>query len=133
LDGAEHFSLFPSCDVGEFRELEVYRRAAALAHELQRSVTPWPSFEKWSVGLQLVRAADSIGANIAEAEGRYGPADQRRLFFIARGSAFELQHWLDRAANSDMAVPPQAITEAGEIGRMLNGLLQRLPHHRTKD
>ena len=122
--------------VGEFQGLEVYRRAAALAHELQRAVGRWPAFEKWSIGLQMVRAADSIGANIAEASGRFGPADQRHLFFIARGSAFELQHWLDRAANTDLPIPARAITEAGEVGRMLNGLTRSLPRHqspRTRD
>jgi four helix bundle protein len=30
----------------------------------------WSSFDRWTVGQQMVRSADSIGANIAEAAGR---------------------------------------------------------------
>jgi four helix bundle protein len=84
--------------VGGFRGLEVYRRVAALADQLHSEAVAWPLFEKRTIGEQIIRAADSVGANLAEAEGRYGPADQGRLLFIARGSALELQHWLERAA-----------------------------------
>jgi four helix bundle protein len=84
----------------------VYRPAAALPDELRRLIG-WPSFDRWTVGQQLVRAADSVGANLAEGCGRAHKPGQRRLCFIARASAWELEHWLDRAR---------------ELSRMLNGL-----------
>src|ERR1700704_3552983 len=66
-----------------FRDLAVYRKAAEFSGEIHASVSRWESFDRGSVGIQLVRSADSVGANIAEALGRRGTADQRRLLFIA--------------------------------------------------
>jgi four helix bundle protein len=106
--------------------LAVYQRSVGLADELHRVVWSWRSFDRWSVGMQAVRAADSIGANLAEASGRRTDADQRRLLIVARGSAFELQHWLARARRRDLPVPPKAQARADELGRMLNGLIKRL-------
>jgi four helix bundle protein len=112
-----------------FRGLEVYRRVAALADQLYAEAVTWPLFERRTIGEQLVRAADSVGANLAEADGRYGPADQRRILFIARGSALELQHWLERASARRLPIPTAAMKEATEVGRMLNGLIRKLPRH----
>jgi four helix bundle protein len=57
----------------------------------------WNVFARDTVGKQLVRAADSIGANIAEGTGRGTFVDNRRFVRIARGSLNETQHFLRRA------------------------------------
>ena len=110
--------------VGSFRDLAAYRRASAFADALHSVVWRWSSFDRWTVGVQLVRAADSVGANIAEAEGRATAADERRFLIVARSSALEVQHWLDRAEARGLPLPPRAMHEAGELGRMLNGLIK---------
>ena len=106
--------------------MAVYRRAVALADAIAAAVLCWPSFHRWTVGVQLVRAADSVGANIAEANGRAANPDQRRLLVIARGSLYETQHWLDRAQARGLECPPDATGTAAEVGRMLNGLVRSL-------
>jgi four helix bundle protein len=112
-----------------FRDLDVYLRAVSLAHELYRAVAPWPSLDRWTVGVQMIRAADSVGANLAEGSGRFGYADQRRFLFIARGSACELQHWLEQAQARKLSCPDNALDEAAEVTRMLNGLIRNIPSH----
>jgi four helix bundle protein len=110
--------------VGAFRDLAVYRRSVELSDALFACVARWDSFARWTVGLQMVRSADSVGANIAEAAGRESNADQRRFLIVARASSLELQHWLDRASERGLPIPTEAERDAHEIGRMVNGLVK---------
>jgi four helix bundle protein len=80
-----------------FERLRVYQIAEKLADEVWDIVVRWDSFAKDTVGKQLVRSADSIGANIAEGCGRRSFQDNRRFIRIARGSLNECKHWLRRA------------------------------------
>ena len=80
-----------------FEGLQVYQLAERLADKIWSVVAGWNDFAKDTVGKQLVRAADSIGANIAEGSGRGSFQDNRRFIRIARGSLNETQHWLRRA------------------------------------
>jgi four helix bundle protein len=91
---------------------------------MYESVKEWSSFDRWSIGVQLVRAADSVGANIAEAVGRWHPKDKRRLLLIARASLYEVEHWLLRARARGLAVvaPDEQLDE---LGRTLGGLVRR--------
>jgi four helix bundle protein len=113
-----------TCRVGTFRDLAVYRRSVLLSDALHRCVAGWSSFDRWTVGVQLVRSVDSIGANIAEAAGRESNPDQRRFLVTARASVLEVQHWLDRARERGLPIPPDAERDAVEIGRMVNGLVK---------
>ena len=81
----------------KFTDLRVYQLAEELADLIWTVVVPWDSFSKDVVGKQLCRAADSIGANIAEGVGKKSYPEQRRFTLIARGSMYETQHWLRRA------------------------------------
>jgi len=80
-----------------FENLEVYQLAEKLADEVWAIVVGWPNLSKDTVSKQIVRAADSIGANIAEGSGRGSSQDNRRFVRIARGSLNETRHWLRRA------------------------------------
>lgn len=57
------------------------------------------------MGKQIVRAADSIGANIAEGTGRGSFQDNKRLARMARGSLNETQHFLRRAFRRKLLRP----------------------------
>ena len=54
-----------------FEDLRVLQAAEVFADDIWREVVRWDSFAREVVGGQLARAADSIGANIAEAFGRF--------------------------------------------------------------
>ena len=81
----------------DFERLEVYKLSEKLADEVWDIVAGWKSFPRMTVGRQLVRAADSIGANIAEGVGRGSFKDNRRFVKIGRGPLYEVKHWLRRA------------------------------------
>lgn len=80
-----------------FENLVVYKLAERLADDVWEIVVEWPILARDTVGKQLVRAADSIGANIAEGDGRGTFQENRRFNRIARGSLYETKHWLRRA------------------------------------
>ena len=80
-----------------FENLEVYRLAEDLADAIWNLVIEWDEFARRTVGGQLVRAADSIGANIAEGTGRGSYKDNRNFARIGRGSLNETRHFLRRA------------------------------------
>jgi four helix bundle protein len=109
-----------------FRELVAYRLAAELGDQLARDVAAWESFERWSTGIQLVRSVDSIGANIAEALGRWHTKDRRHLLIVARGSLYETEHWLIRAEARGLMREGTAAA-LDEVARALNGLIKRAP------
>ena len=81
----------------QFEQLEVYQISEVLSDKIWEIVGEWKSFEKDTIGKQLVRSSDSIGANIAEGTGRGSFGDNKRFAKIARASLFETKHWLRRA------------------------------------
>jgi four helix bundle protein len=81
----------------QFESLKVYQLSERLADEIWIVVERWHILARDTVGKQAIRAADSIGANIAEGSGRGSFLDNRRFVRMARGSLHETQHWLRRA------------------------------------
>ena len=85
-----------------FEHLDVYHLAERLSDEVWSIVKTWRGVPRDTVGKQLVRAADGIGANIAEGSGRGTFADNARFIDMARGSLYETRHWLRRAFQRDL-------------------------------
>jgi four helix bundle protein len=81
----------------QFENLQVYQLAEKLADEIWDVASEWRVIARDTLGKQMIRAADSIGANIAEGAGRGLGADNRRFIRVARGSLHETRHWLRRA------------------------------------
>jgi four helix bundle protein len=80
-----------------FENLRIYQLSELLADEIWEIAGRWKPLARDTVGKQIVRAGDSIGANIAEGSGRGSSQDNRRFIRMARGSLYETQHWLRRA------------------------------------
>ena len=93
-----------------FEKLAVYQLSEKTADLVWEIVKSWDGLARDTVGKQLIRAADSIGANIAEGEGRGSFKDNQRFVRIARGSLNETKHWLRRAYNRKLLSAEQIAT-----------------------
>ncbi len=80
-----------------FENLRVYQLSEELCDEIWAIVQSWEQLAKITVGSQMVRSADSVGANLAEGSGRGSNQDYKRFIKISRGSLYETRHWLRRA------------------------------------
>jgi four helix bundle protein len=112
-----------------FQELRVYQLSEQLADDIWKIVEGWNFFAKDTIGKQIVRSADSIGANIAEGVGRGSFQENRRFIKIARGSLNETQHWLRRAYTRNLLTTEQinAIkTIINELAPKLNSYLNSI-------
>lgn len=121
-----------------FEELQVLRLAEAICDEIWRQVTTWKEFQRQVVGGQLARAADSIGANIAESYGRFHYGEKINFLYFARGSLFETKYWLNRCAARNLMPSNQVqdyIIKLTDLARQLNafaGNLKAQRHDSTK-
>jgi four helix bundle protein len=84
----------------------------------------------------LARAADSIGANIAEAFGRFHFGEKLQFLYYARGSLFETKYWLNRALKRQLMNGEQVNTYATQLtslARQLNAFAGGLKTQRKSD
>ncbi len=72
-----------------FQDLEVYRRASELFPKVYRLVRTWDHIDQREIGSQMIRAANSIHANIAEGYAKT-PNDFKRYLNNAIGSTNEM-------------------------------------------
>ncbi len=105
--------------------MAVYQKAeiwAGLAEEFGKRS---PARTSYGMVDQLLRAANSIPLNVAEGLGRWGIADRKRFFQIARGSVFEcvpILSFLLRRKIITKAEYDNAYQILDQLGRMLTTL-----------
>lgn len=117
-----------------FEKLHVYNLSEKLADSVWDIVIQWNRFQMETVGTQLVRAADSIGANIAEGAGRGSYKDNKKFILIARGSLYETKHFLRRAYKRKLLTQTQtdALAEiTDELPPRLNVYLKSIGKIKT--
>ncbi|OQW55921.1 MAG: hypothetical protein A4S17_01050 [Proteobacteria bacterium HN_bin10] len=112
-----------------YRELEVWARAMDAAEAAYALVRQFPKQEEYRLTAQLIRAAVSIPANIAEGHARGTRKDYAHFISIARGSAAELETLLllaGRAKFASEGAIASLLEEVERVSRMLNRLHTRL-------
>ena len=115
--------------VRSYRDLMVWQKGMTLAASVYRLTRRFPKYEEYRISSQMVRAATSVPANIAEGHGRGTRKDYMRFVSTAKGSLAELETFLLLASELELA--PRAelesiLSQAEEIGRMLTTLKARL-------
>ena len=109
-----------------FQDLTVWREAMGLVEDVYRVTSRFPVQERYGLTGQLRRAAVSIASNIGEGKRR---RRQRALHYhldIALGSQGEVEVQLEiarRLGFIDERDYSGLIDRAGQVGRMLHGLI----------
>ena len=110
-----------------FRQLGLWQKAQSFAVEIARLMDGLPSRRSSEVaGRQLVRAATSIPANIAEGHGRFTLPAYRNHLSIAKGSACEAQSWLDLLSRLGYLDGEMAQRLDGLCGELIAALTRRI-------
>jgi four helix bundle protein len=76
---------------------DVYQLSMVFSQKIWDLVMFWPNFAKETNGKQIVRASDSVSANLKEGFGRYFYKDRNLYYVYSRGSLFETHCWLEKA------------------------------------
>jgi len=101
----------------------------SLAREIYAAADRMPKREEFRLTSQMIRAAISIPANIAEGHARATRKDYAHFISIARGSNAELETLILLAEDSKLLPSDAAqplLSSAEEVGRMLRRLHERL-------
>ena len=113
----------------DFRNLAVWHKSHDLALEVDAFSEMLQKSRRFQLRDQLVRAAYSVPANIAEGCGRTGDREFRRFVRVALGSASELEYHLLLARDLGLLPDSEFLRLSGlaaEVKRMLSGLAARL-------
>ncbi len=113
----------------KFEELKILQKAEDVTDGIWKQVIHWDPFIRDVIGKQLASAADSIGANIAEAFGRYHYGEKVQFLYYARGSLFETKYWLNRVKERELMTENQVKTfssRLSELARQLNTFISDL-------
>lgn len=116
-------------DIRSYRDLIVWQKAMSLAAETYRLSRLLPREEEYRLTSQMLRAAASVPANIAEGHGRGTRKDYAKFVSIARGSLAELETFILLALDVKLLAANQtmsAMSLAEEVSKMLAVLLKRL-------
>jgi four helix bundle protein len=117
----------------KFGELKILKAAEDVSDEIWKQVIHWDPFVRDVVGKQLAKAADSIGANIAEAFGRFHYGEKVQFLYYARGSLFETKYWLNRSNEREL-IPERQTKEyaqqLSELARQLNTFISNMKAQR---
>jgi four helix bundle protein len=115
--------------VRQFRDLQVWQKAMALARDVYLVSQKFASVEKFGMTSQIRRAAVSVPSNIAEGQGQL--SDKAFILFLshARGSLYELETQAELAENLSFITSTdldRILSQCKEVGRMLHGLINSM-------
>jgi four helix bundle protein len=109
-----------------FKDLEVYQHASSLFPKVYRLVRSWNMADQRELGSQIIRAANSIHANIAEGYSK-SPLEFKRYLAIAIASCDELASHIEDAFNVGLLQEVQRaelLAEYTIVGKQLTKLKQ---------
>jgi four helix bundle protein len=115
--------------LADHKQLEVWSKSMDLAVAVYEAAEMMPKREEYRLTSQMIRAAISVPANIAEGHTRSSRKDYAHFISIARGSAAELETLFLIAARTRLLssdITERLTGSVVTIGKMLNRLHARL-------
>ena len=115
--------------VKNYQDLIAWQKAMDLVEDVYKASRDFPREEVYALTSQIRRAAVSVPSNIAEGQGRRTSADFLRHLSIAYGSLREVETQILIAQRLKYIVigkVESVLSRAGEVGRLLNGLMASL-------
>jgi four helix bundle protein len=110
-----------------YRNLQLWQKAQELAVEVVRVVDRLPSRRSNDVvARQLVGAATSVAANIAEGHGRFTLPAYRNHLSIAKGSACEADSWINLLARLGLVDDATESALHGRCAELIAALTRRM-------
>lgn len=113
----------------KLEELRVYQLSMSMAEEIWEIVIKWDYFTKDAMGKQLIKAADSVAANLSEGFGRFFYKEERQFCYYSRGSLYETKTWLTKASNRKLITIEEFekfMKEIDDIGVKLNNYINSI-------
>ncbi len=120
----------------KLEELHVYQLSMELGEKIWAIVINWDYFLKDTIGKQLVRAADSVAANLSEGFGRFFYKENKQLCYYSRGSLFEIKTWLTKTKNRKLISEDQFENFSKDIdliGKKLNSYIKSIGNQSSID
>src|SRR5258708_7699005 len=115
--------------VKNYQELIAWQKAMDLVEDVYKASRAFPREEIYALTSQIRRAAVSIPSNIAEGQGRRTNGDFLHHLSIAYGSLREVKTQIliaQRLRYLAQREVEKVLSRAGEVGRILNGLMASL-------
>jgi four helix bundle protein len=112
-----------------YRDIIAWQRAMDLCAAVYTATRRFPKEEMYGLTNQIRRAAVTIPSNIAEGQGRGSEKEWCQYLRIAYGSLREVETQAliaGRLDYLDEGTVQTILTNAGEVGRLINGLRKRL-------
>jgi four helix bundle protein len=117
----------------KFEELRLLQASEAVADGIWKQVVQWDPLIRDVVGKQIAKSADSIGANIAEAFGRFHYGEKVQFLYYARATLFETKYWLNRVLEREL-MPSNLVkdfaSQLSDLARQLNAFISNLKAQR---
>ena len=116
-----------------YQDLIAWQKAMDLAEATYSATSRLPPDERFGLCAQMRRAAVSIPANIAEGEGRRTDGEFVNQLSVAHGSIRELETHVMLSGRFQFlpsSVTESLLSQAGEVGRLVNGLANSIEARR---
>lgn len=123
-------------NIDSFEDLECYKASRRFRIDVIGWARSLPAEEKYRMADQVIRAARSFTANIAEGFGRHHPQENLQFCRQARGSLVETLEHLNTALDEKLIVPESYEsfrTQWNVAKSLLAGYIRYLESITTKD